>query len=201
MRNTKTIMKLFKYFAVIVLLCIATLVSAQQTPHLTFKGVPICGTLKEFTNKMVAKGLTHVKSNSEGALYNGPFASYSNCSIVATVEQPSNEVSDVIVIFPSRDEWMYLEAIYLNIKGMLQEKYGNPTECVEEFEGGAPKDDVSKMLAAIAGKFKCCTKYELTGGAIFLRILNGANDMPQVFLQYHDSVNAELNRKRALEDL
>ena len=200
-KNTKTIMKLFKYFAVIVLLCIATLVSAQQTPHLTFKGVPICGTLKEFSNKMVAKGLTIVGSAKEGVVFSGSFATYSRCSIIATLVPPSNEVTNVLVMFPNNEEWSDLESNYFSIKSMLQEKYGESKECVEEFDGGVPKDDYSKMMAVRFDKLKCQTIYEIEGGSIALAITKGPAGEPVVVLNYHDGVNDEQNRKRALEDL
>lgn len=194
-------MRIFKYFAVISLLCVSTFVSAQQTPHLTFKGVPICGSLKEFSNRMVAKGLTLVGSSKEGVVFSGSFATYSRCSIVATVVPPSNEVTNVLVLFPNNKEWSDLESNYFSIKSMLQEKYGDPKECVQEFDGGVPKDDSSKMLAVRLDKLKCQTIYEIEGGSIALMITKGPADEPVVVLNYHDGVNDEQNRKRALEDL
>lgn len=200
-KKTETTMKLVKYFTAIVLLFVATLVSAQQTSHLTFKGVPICGSLKEFSNKMVAKGLTLVGSTKEGVVFSGSFTTYSRCSIVATVVPPSNEVTNVLVMFPNNDEWSDLESNYFSIKSMLQEKYGDSKECVEEFEGSVPKDDYSKMLAVRLDKLKCQTIYEVEGGSIVLMITKGSAGEPVVVLNYHDGVNDEQNRKRALEDL
>ena len=54
-----------------------------QTPnnHLTFKGIPITGTLENFAQKMEAKGFKKKYSNKRIIGLEGEFAGYSGCKI------------------------------------------------------------------------------------------------------------------------
>ena len=54
-----------------------------QTPnkHLTFKGIPITGTLENFAQKMQAKGFRKIYSDRRRIGFEGEFAGYSGCKI------------------------------------------------------------------------------------------------------------------------
>ncbi len=56
--------------------------SYQDTSkHLTFKGVPLDGTLDEFVLKMKKSGFEHIGTEKGYALLQGDFASYKGCSL------------------------------------------------------------------------------------------------------------------------
>ncbi|MCS2563584.1 hypothetical protein NXY46_21465 [Bacteroides ovatus] len=50
---------------------------------MTFKGVPINGTLNEFVSKLKQKGLAHIGTEEGIAMLKGDFAAYKNCTIAA----------------------------------------------------------------------------------------------------------------------
>lgn len=54
----------------------------SSSKHLTFRGVPIDGTLSEFIAKMVSKGFSYNETIDEVASLNGDFAGYEDCKIV-----------------------------------------------------------------------------------------------------------------------
>ena len=58
----------------LLLFAIATLSTFAQTTseHLTFKGVPIDGTLTEFVSKLKQKGLTHIGTEDGTASAGNP---------------------------------------------------------------------------------------------------------------------------------
>ncbi len=106
----------------------------QSSAHLTFKGVPIDGTLNEYVSKMKQNGFTHTGTEDGVAMLTGDFAAYKNCIVgVATLKQ-KDLVSKITVIFPECDTWSFLSSNYFSLKEMLTEKYGKPSDCVEKFQ-------------------------------------------------------------------
>ncbi|WP_312343327.1 hypothetical protein [Chryseobacterium binzhouense] len=132
---------------------------AQTSEHLSFKGVPIDGTLNEYVSKMKQNGFTHIQTEDGTAILNGDFAGYKDCTIgVASLKQ-KDLVHKIAVIFPYKDTWSRLSTNYLDLKEMLTEKYGKPSDVVEKFDGNSqPRDDNSKMYEV---KFDRCKYYSI----------------------------------------
>jgi hypothetical protein len=173
----------------------------QSSTHLTFKGVPIDGTLNEYVSKMKQTGFTHTATEDGVAMLTGDFAAYKNCIVgVATLKQ-KDLVSKITVIFPESDTWSLLSSNYFSLKEMLTEKYGKPSECVEKFQSNyGPDDDNSKMHEVIMNRCKYYTTYETEKGSIQLSIEN--NDMTShVMLAYYDKINSEIIKAKARDDL
>ncbi len=68
--------------------------------HLTFKGVPIDGTLNQFVSKMKAAGFTSEGVQDGTAVLSGDFAGYKECIIVVSTLQNKDLVSTIGVMFP-----------------------------------------------------------------------------------------------------
>ena len=119
---------------------------AQTSEHLSFKGVPIDGTLNEYVSKMKQNGFTYIKTEDGTAILNGDFAGYKDCTVgVATLKQ-KDLVHKIVVIFSDKDTWSRLSTNYFDLKAMLTEKYGKPSDVLEKFDGNSqPRDDNSKM--------------------------------------------------------
>lgn len=81
-----------KIFTTIIIVA-TTLTSLAQTKsdssrHLTFKGVPINGTLTEYVTRMKKNGFIHKGTKNGIAILQGEFASYKNCIVgVSTLQQ------------------------------------------------------------------------------------------------------------------
>ncbi len=179
-----------------------TQLNTDKSVHLTFKGVPINGTLSEYVAKMKQQGFTHMGTDDGVAMLRGDFAAYKGCIIgVATLKQ-TDLVSKITVIFPECETWSFLSSNYFSLKEMLTEKYGEPAECVEKFDTSfEPEDDNSKMHEVKFDNCKYYTIYETEKGSIQLTIAR--NSMMSCFVQlsYFDKINGDKIKDAAMNDL
>lgn len=196
-----------KTFLTALFIALTTIISfaqdnADSNEHLTFKGVPIDGTLNEYVLKMEKSGFSLIDSKDGAAMLKGDFAAYKECIIgVATLEQ-KDLVSRIMVFFPKQNTWSSLSSNYYNLKELLTEKYGEPSETVEEFNSySEPKDDNAKMHEVGLNNCIYYTIYELDNGSIKLSIENDGFSARYVILSYSDKINSEIIRKKALDDL
>ncbi len=90
--------------------------STTSTP-LSFKGIPITGSLSAFGNELVRAGFT----NSGNGVYTGDFAGYSRCKVTPSGNNPVREVR---VDFPVISDWDTLEKAYDSLQASLTQKYG-----------------------------------------------------------------------------
>ena len=84
---------------------------------LSFKGIPMAGTLSSFGTELVKAGF---RRNGDGS-YTGDFAGYGGCRITPS---GSNPVQEVRVDFPVISDWDALEKAYDSLKDALAKKYG-----------------------------------------------------------------------------
>ena len=188
----------------LLLFAIATLSTFAQTTseHLTFKGVPIDGTLTEFVSKLKQKGLTHIGTEDGTAILKGDFAAYKNCTVAAIALKQKNLVAKVGVMFPSLETWSSLSNNYFSLKEMLTKKYGEPAVCVEEFQNDFGKDnDNLKIHGVKMDKCKYVTGYATAKGNIELHIKGDVMNGCYVTLIYFDKINGEIIEAEAMDDL
>ena len=95
----------------------STTTTTSATTPLTFKGIPITGSLTEFGNELVNAGF---KKTLEGP-YTGDFAGYSGCKVTPVGNNP---VQEVRVDFPVISDWDSLEKAYDSLQASLTQKYG-----------------------------------------------------------------------------
>jgi len=182
-------------FSIVSILCVA-----QSQEHLSFKGVPIDGKLNDYVSKMKQKGFALVKTENGLAMLKGEFASYKNCIVGVNTLKGKDLVSKIIVIFPSQNSWASLSSNYFNIKDMLTEKYGQPTDNVEKFSTYEPEDDGSKMIQVNLDACKYYAIYETDKGIIELSIKGEISDA-YVILSYFDKANGEVIKNKIKDDL
>ena len=84
---------------------------------LTFKGIPIKGTLSEFGAQLTKAGFR----NAGSGVYTGDFAGYGGCKVTPS---GTNPVSQVRVDFPVITDWDSLEKAYDDLQASLTQKYG-----------------------------------------------------------------------------
>lgn len=179
---------------------IAFTVSAQ-TGHLTFKGVPIDGTLNEFVGKLKQKGFTQIGKEQGIAILEGDFAAFKGCTVVV-YEHESGLVNRVGVMLPERDTWSLLYNDYSKLKEMLTQKYGEPSEETEEFQSySAPRDDNSRMFEVQMDRCKYICDFTTDNGVIELRIAHNSVISCFVVLVYVDAENETKVQSSAIDDL
>ncbi|MBN8670438.1 MAG: hypothetical protein J0L80_07110 [Chitinophagales bacterium] len=189
------------FFAISVLTSVAQ-VKSDASKHLSFKGVPIDGTLASYVSKMKAVGFTHKLTKGGMALLDGEFASYKNCHIGVSTLKAKDIVYKIAVIFPERETWSELSTNYYNLQELLTEKYGRPSETVEDFQSTVqPKDDSDRMYEVKFDRCNYFTTYETEKGTIQLSIGHDGVIRCYVKLLYVDKINGETVKKQALDDL
>ena len=176
-----------------------------QTPnnHLTFKGIPITGTVESFAQKLGAKGFKKTYSGKSSIRFEGEFAGYSK-SLICVFKVPNrNIVHKVVVCFPEKSSWANLEKEYYKFKEMLTYKYGDPTVHSEEFEEGASTvNDDAKMLSLKVGNCDYFTQWEVKNGIIQVDIAPIIDtDDGWIRLAYFDKINCALVDKAKEDDL
>ena len=191
--------------ALLLLLMVFTTFSLKSqsttSKHLTFKGVPIDGTLNEYVTKMKAAGFKLEGVEDGLALFTGDFAAYKDCMIGVRTLDGMDLVHLVTVVFPDIDTWSRLESNYTGLKELLTIKYGEPERVNEKFEGTSqPDDDRDKMYELRMDRCKYWSSFEVELGTIQVSIEH-ASYQTFISLTYYDKVNTETIRQTALDDL
>lgn len=190
---------------IVVLTAMISLAHAQvndgSSAHLTFKGVPIDGKLSQYIVKMEKSGFAHIGTEEGIAFFEGEFASYPGCFVFVVSLKEIDLVGKVAVVLPESDTWSILSNNYFTLKELLTEKYGEPSEIVEEFVDGEPSNDDMKMLAVKMDKCKYITSYETEKGTIDLSIEHQESQSCSVLIQYYDKINGDIIRAKAIDDL
>ncbi len=181
-----------------VVLALVLIVKVGAEEHLVIKGVPINGTLKEFTEKLIAKGCEEHFVNDKDITVKGDFAGYKNCRIKACAPANSDMVNTVEVLFPRQNTWEELYKNYITIKDMLEDKYGAPSSMREKFElSYTPGNDAARLQAVLNHRCKYMTVFETKLGKIVVSI----HPKSYVVLEYTDYTNHEESRAAAMDDL
>jgi hypothetical protein len=173
----------------------------QENPHLMFKGVPIDGTLSEYVAKMKLNGFTVVASEPGMSMLQGDFAGYKDCFVGVVTMKQKDLVSRIKVLFPDREDWASLYGNYRTLKEMLNQKYGQPAELVEEFPSYPNvTDEGLKYMYAQGGECNYFTAFETPKGRVSLRIDN-IDSRCFISLTYTDKINSEIMKANAIDDL
>lgn len=176
--------------------------NADSSKHLIFKGVPLDGTLDQYVSKMKQNGFKHISTTDGIAMLKGDFAGYKDCYVGVSILKQKDLVHKIGVLFPEKDTWSTLSGNYFDLKQMLTEKYGKPSDVVEKFDGySQPQDDDDKMYKV---KFDNCKYYaiwETDKGEIQLSIDHKSVTSCFVKLAYFDKINSATVKKQAIDDL
>ena len=176
-----------------------------QTPnnHLTFKGIPITGTLESFAQELGAKGFKKTYSDKNVVVFKGEFAGYSDCEIYVYKAPNRNIVYKVVVFFPKESSWVYLEKEYNHFKDMLTNKYGEPSWYSETFkEGALTFNDAAKMSSLKKGNCDYYSKWKVDNGYIKVKIAPIIDtDDGNIRLTYVYYINDALADKAKADDL
>jgi hypothetical protein len=192
-----------KYQIISIVLFFISSLTAQTTeiPHLMFKGVPIDGTLSEYVEKMKLNGFVVAASEPGTSLLQGDFAGYKDCLVGVVTMKQKDLVSRIKVMFPEQNDWSSLHGNYVNLKDMLIQKYGQPTEVVEVFPSyPSVTNDGLKYTYVQVGECNYKTVFETPKGKVSLYIDN-IDSKCFVGLSYTDKINGEIMKAKAIDDL
>lgn len=174
----------------------------QAQEHLTFKGVPIDGTLDTYVANMKKAGFTFIGEDDGIAMLRGDFAGYRNCTIGVVTLKSIDIVNRISVLFDSHQDWNNIYVNYSSLKEMLTTKYGKYADCVEKFEGySQPRDDNGKMYELTMDRCMFYTIWKTDKGNIELEIIKDNLGGGKVRLSYWDKINTMLVQEKAMDDL
>lgn len=172
-----------------------------QEEHLSFKGVPINGTLKQYTAAMVKAGFKSEGTQDGLSLLSGDFAGFKNCIIGVSTLKNCDVVNRITVLFPEKDTWSALMVDYGLLKELLKEKYGEPEQNTESFTDHVYNDN-SRIHAVNNGEIVWYTIYSTNLGDIELTLIGGSiGHKARVRLTYWDAKNTTTVKQNALDDL
>lgn len=173
-------------------------VTAQD--HLSFKGIPIEGSMISFCKKLKEKGFISIGSQNNLSIFSGDFTGKeATVGVMATSD--GNDVFSIAVLLPESKEWNNLVNTYDYYKKLYTRKYGNPS-INKENNPAHSNSNVSLMLELYEGTVDYYSVWQVSGGSIEL-IISKTDDIRkgQVVIHYRDDKNAQAKLNKDLEDI
>ena len=166
-----------KFIATLTVLFIAINIMAQE--HLTFKGIPIEGSITLFTGDFTGRKAT----------------------VGVTATDDGKNVFAVVVFFDPSGEWNTLVNTYDYYKDLYTRKYGKPT--ISKEKNPALSDSNTALMAEVhQGTVVYGSAWEVKGGDIQLSIEKTSGVYEgMVMIRYRDSQNVENKIKNDLDDI
>ena len=185
---------------IILLIALSFALSATSQEHLSFKGIPITGSITSFCQKLRAKGFTQTHSSENARLFSGKFTG-KTATIGVGASDNGKDVFTVCVFFDSTGEWNNLTSTYYYYKELYTQKYGEPSACVEN-NPSRSTNNTSLMLALDNSDFAYGCIFETTGGSIEISIRKGQLTCQGfVLIRYEDNINTQAKRQSDLDDI
>ena len=173
---------------VCIIFAITLFFGATAQNHLTFMGVPIDGTIDQFSKRASDKGLTYIQRVGDIDFFFGSFLGY-DCVVGSVPLEDKDLVYSVLAcIFPF-EVWSTLHKTYLDVKKKLTAEYGTPTEVEEKFLI-TPRNDDEKFQAVVDGKCSYKASFVTKLGDIDISISIIEDFGPTVLVQFTDNENA-----------
>lgn len=180
---------------------VITLTSYAQSgsEHLTFKGIPIEGSMTEFCQKLKNKGFTSIDRENNLALFTGDFTGR-NATIGVKATDDGKSVFAVVVLFDPSGEWNTLVNTYDYYKDLYTRKYGNPNSIEKN---PARSDSNTALMAELdQGTVTWGSVWKVSGGDITLSITKSSGVYEgMVVITYHDTQNEATKIQKDLEDI
>lgn len=186
-----------KLLFTLVFICLSFCGFSQE--HLTFKGIPITGSVTTFCQKLKAKGFVQQSSQGNIRIFKGDFTGRQATVGVAATDKGQN-VFSVAVFFDESDSWNTLVSIYEYNKDLYIEKYGQPTQCVES-NPSISDSNICLMHDLNEGRVTYASIFEAPGGKIQISIEKANINEGLVLIKYQDTQNVNEKRQRDLDDI
>lgn len=186
-----------KLVIAIVLACFALSGAAQE--HLSFKGIPIEGSMVSFCQKLKDKGFTQTDREKNITFFKGDFTGR-DATVAVGATYNGQDVFSVCVFFDETDSWNSLVDTYVHYKDLYTEKYGKPTLCVENNPCSIDSNTI-KMNALDQGRVTYASVFEARGGEILISIEKGSLFKGFVVIKYEDSLNVKAKRQSDLDEI
>ena len=187
-----------KTLSIIMVFCFAISCFAQE--HLSFKGIPITGSMTEFCKKLSQKGFTKISSDNNTTFFLGDFTGR-DATVAVGASDDGKSVYTVVVLFDSSGEWNELTNTYDYYKDIYTRKYGKTSFCKEK-NPAYSKSNICLMAEVDQGTVVWASQWKSKGGTIELSIekANGVYE-GMVVIRYRDEQNVENKIQRDINDI
>lgn len=187
-----------KHILLSLLLCVTFYANAQD--HLTFKGIPIEGSMTTFCQKLKAKGFTQMGKDKNITLFTGDFTGR-QATIGVGASDDGKNVFSVVVLFDQSKEWNSLVSTYDYYKDLYTRKYGEPA--ISKENNPSHSDSNTALMAEVhQGTVVYSSAWNVPGGDIQLSIEKSSGIYEgMVMIRYRDSQNVEAKIQSDLEDI
>lgn len=163
------------------------LTEVNEGNHFEFKGVCINGSANKVANKLIQAGYQEVDRGDDGVLLNGKFAGKDNCQFLVTASPHTGQTYSIAIFTPASLNWWGVKSDYVNMKTMLQKKYGKPISRTEFFSQPYEEGDGYEMTALSTGSACFVTNYSTNLGEVSVCITSNAN----LLISYIDKTNRD----------
>lgn len=171
-----------------------------QDAHLKFKGIPIDGNYKEFAQKLIQKDFKQIEASNDGIVLKGNFMATPGVMVLVYPDPTSKAVSAVSAMIEAGDNWSAIEGKYRDVVDTYKEKYGEPTEHIEEFTTDFASSDVLRKNALHDGQCNYKSLWEVEGGRIVISLAYFQFDY-YVICAYVDEQNIQALRQTIIDDI
>lgn len=152
-----------------------------------------------FCQKLKVKGFVQVGSEGNVRLFKGDFTGR-QATVGAVATDNGQDVFTVAVFFDESDSWNTLVNTYEHYKDLYIEKYGKPTQCVEN-NPSLSDSNTSLMYELFQGRVTYACIFEAPGGAIQISIEKGNINDGYVMIKYQDAQNINAKRRSDLDEI
>lgn len=172
----------------------------EQNHHVKFRGIPM-NDLNEMERDLISSGFVYVKSpNPTSRLYSGTFGGVEDCYITVLYTPITNKVAQIVVDYPTRNNWIDLKMDFLKAASSFSMKYGSPRDDMKmEFVRDDCEDNELRCLENDNG-IVFFYGWDIQGGGATLKI----TPEKRVTLRYYDDANTDKyqieKRKQAYDD-
>lgn len=175
-------------------------ISIKAQEHLSFKGIPIEGSMTDFCQKLKAKGFIPINQENNLSIFSGDFTGRKAMIGVAASADGKN-VHGVVVLFDSCSEWKTLVNTYNHYKELYSQKYGSPTLSKED-NPSRSDTNISLMYELNQGTVVYGSIWEVTGGEIELSIDKSSEHLEgSVKILYRDAQNVKAKIQNDLDEI
>jgi hypothetical protein len=167
----------------------------QNSTHLTFREIPIDGSIKNFAKQLEKQKFKIVDITDVDAVLTGRFA---GGPVQLLVQGSKETVGFVRVIFAERTNWFEIKTKYDYVKKSLIEKYGEPERSIEQFSKPYSDGSGDELKALKEGKCQFRTDFVTSSknGILTLAI----NSDLSVTLLYVDTENYRKLKEQAMKE-
>ena len=187
-----------KRFLTICLMISFVLVCTAQN-HLMFMGIPMTGSILDFSEKLKTKGFIITSSEDNVVFMKGIFTD-KDVNVGITSSPSTDEVCRIMVFFDTKDSWSSLKRDYNYLKNMYEQKYTLDKE-FHFFINPYNEGDGYEMQAVKSDKCRYSSFFIADSGNIHIEI----SKLGRIVVVYEDSNNTKIEQKekttKILEDI